>query len=475
MATGSQDDLCQGLETLFGLRNTRADWIRRQTAFSADELKDTICRTDICTITNGTLPWNIHAGHSVPLGVKVLAQIEDIINIGKSDPRCNERPRIMQMTLNDGMSDFVAVELQPWGGRISLRTVAGSKLILQATARVYRGRLLLRAADFMLLGGLAVSGNVWGVDYDAHVAEARRKAGIPDANARTLEGVLQGEGGLDVVWTGDFDDALPLNIGGIANPSLLVDEADGSGQDETNGPWGVSTPSVMTNTPTSGTMVANRVSAPDTAEGNTASNMDNSSRNEVSGVNIPEVPESESDAEAGSAMQMDSGHNGGECMTADWTQMLQVPQAPLTRLATLSTQQTTGALVSRIYTPRMEQNGSMEMDEDTMQIRVTVDDGSKLQIVRLAPALVHELTQEVVDTASGTQVRQNLRKLSGFASLTMGQDGDLVMTELTAVPRGNVDDFLKAYGDNIEARLAKFFVEGGVHSGVNCEVRLHSQ
>lgn len=218
------------LERRFGLRHVRVDWMRRQMAFSADELQVAICGADLGTITQGTSPWNVHDAHAICLGTRMLVQIEDIINIANTNSRAVERPTVMQMTLNDGYNEFVGVELEPWPNRVSLSTLPGTKIVLEPSARVMRGRMLLRERDFFVLG--SAPNNIWGQSYDSAVAEVQRDAGIPDTETNSsLARVLHGRHAQDIVQTIRSSHAstfqtnfLLQNMGGIADPSLVVDD-----------------------------------------------------------------------------------------------------------------------------------------------------------------------------------------------------------------------------------------------------------
>lgn len=223
-------DLSTELEQRFGLRNTRPDWIRRQIAFSADELRGAICGTDLGVVTLGTSPWSVNDAHGVKLGTRMLVQIDDIINIANSNPRAVNCPVVMQMTLNDGCNEFVGVELEPWPNRILLSTAPGTKIVLEPSVRVMRGRVLLRECDFFVLG--SPPNNIWGASYGNAVTKARLEAGLPDdESASSLGRVLHGQHAQDIALTirNAYSNSLPTSIlpqdmGGIADPSLVVDD-----------------------------------------------------------------------------------------------------------------------------------------------------------------------------------------------------------------------------------------------------------
>lgn len=224
------ENLSTELERRFGLRNVRPDWIRRQMAFSADELRGPICGTDLGTITLGTSPWNVCDAHAINLGTRILVQIDDIINIANANPRAANRPVVIQMTLNDGYNEFVGVELEPWPNRVSLSTVPGTKIVLEPSARVMRGRVVLRDRDFFVLG--TPPNNVWGASYQNMVSQAHRESGLPDEESGpSLARVLQGQHAQDIAQTirnvqsGSVTTSiLPQDMGGIADPSLVIDD-----------------------------------------------------------------------------------------------------------------------------------------------------------------------------------------------------------------------------------------------------------
>lgn len=220
----SQDALTRALEERFGLRNIRSEWVRRQTAFSTDVVAGPICRADICEITEGTLPWNILDAHSVQLDTKVLVQIEDVINVASSDPRSADAPRVLQLTVTDGCTDFVAVELEPLP-RLSLMTVPGTKIILHPTALVRRGRVFLTAKDFTFLG--PPSSNIWGDAYDEKVASALSAAGLHNPTASTFDSIAR-----NAVQNGDGVRAFP-DMGGIADAVRTTNDED----DDDDGFW----------------------------------------------------------------------------------------------------------------------------------------------------------------------------------------------------------------------------------------------
>lgn len=216
-----QGNLVQSLKEEYGLHNIREEWIRRQAALSLEIVKGPICRTNLCEMSTGTLPWNVLEAHSVQLGIKVLVQIEDVINIANANPRSHEAPRVLQMTLNDGAIDFVAVELQPLGGRISMKTIPGTKIMLLPSTLVQRGRLLLTASDFTFFG--SPSANLWGDGFDSQIAEALKDAGLPNPNASSFDSIARSQHGTST------RSHIPVDMGGIADaiPALDGNNEDG--------------------------------------------------------------------------------------------------------------------------------------------------------------------------------------------------------------------------------------------------------
>lgn len=208
-----QNTFQAALEQQFGLRNIRPEWFRRQTELSVAEVVGPICRSDLCQITTGTLPWNLSDAHSVQLGTKALVQIDDVINIANSDPRSTDAPRVLQLTLTDGCLDFVAVELEPLR-RLSMTTVAGTKIVLHPTALVRRGRVFLTGKDFTFLGFPASSPSsniVWGETHVQKIDAALREAGLPNPKASTFDTITRDNGQL-----------LP-DMGGIADAARIAE------------------------------------------------------------------------------------------------------------------------------------------------------------------------------------------------------------------------------------------------------------
>lgn len=477
MTTSSQDRLSHALEQQFGLRNARAEWIRRQTAFSAEELRGLICRTDLCSMSGGTFPWDVHAGHSVTLGVPTLVQVEDVINVSQADPRSAEaqgRARVLQMTLTDGSRDVVAVELEPWGGRLTVKTIPGTKLLLHASARVRRGRLVLRGADFDVLG--APPANVWGPSYDGEVAQGRSAAGLPDTRQMSLARVLEGDDprNAELVWTGDDADALPLNIGGLADPALLRDDDEnGNVANITATPvapttaasalphWTRQDPpsfalerrtggSGPTSSPYSRVQAAPLSTVPPTAAGAAPPTVgatapadvidlvdeDSISRGNHIPEEIPDVPEEMSDGEV-VEVYLDS--QGG----------LRVPPPPLGRLAEMRRSSRDGPiLVVRAYSPKAER-GLQRGDAAAML--APLDDGSAVRVVRLATSFARVLTlpagtpprpaapTDNLDNdidAEATRICTAVRGVCGFVSVAVPPDPDAmpVVTDVSATP-----------------------------------------
>lgn len=226
--TSSQTALCAALEDRFGLRNLKPDWVRRQTEFSADVLTGPICRTDICEITKGTLPWSIISAHSVQLDTKVLVQIEDVINIASADPRSMDAPRVLQFSLTDGSIDFIALELEPLSSRISMRTVPGTKLVLHPSALVRRGRVMLTEKDYTFLGSPPT--NIWGTSYSQKVSEALTAARLQNPNASSFDSIARSTTtAAGTAASGNLPIQNLPDMGGIADavPSANNEESDG--------------------------------------------------------------------------------------------------------------------------------------------------------------------------------------------------------------------------------------------------------
>lgn len=221
-AMNDQHTLKAALEQKFGLRNIRPEWLRRQTELSVNEVVGPICRSDLCQITTGTLPWNLSDAHSVQLDTKALVQIDDVINIANSDPRSSDAPRVLQLTLTDGRLDFVAVELEPLR-RLSMTTVPGTKMVLHPTALVRRGRLFLTGKDFTFLGFPASnpsSNIVWGGTHAQKIDTALREAGLPNPKASTFDTIARDNGQL-----------LP-DMGGIADAARIAGGEQEDADDE---------------------------------------------------------------------------------------------------------------------------------------------------------------------------------------------------------------------------------------------------
>ncbi|KAI0567070.1 RecQ mediated genome instability protein [Gracilaria domingensis] len=205
------------LEEGYGLRNIREDWIRRQRALSLDIVKGPITRTNLCNISTGTLPWNILEAHSIQLGVKALVQVEDIINIANANPRSHEAPRVLQLALNDGAIDFAAVELEPLGRRLSMKTIPGTKIVLLPSTYVRRGRVLLTPSDFIFFGSPPT--NLWGEHHELRIAQSLRDAGLPNPQASSFDSIARPQ------TSNGANARIPVDMGGIAD-AIITNEND---------------------------------------------------------------------------------------------------------------------------------------------------------------------------------------------------------------------------------------------------------
>eukprot|EP00737_Agarophyton_chilense_P003194 gb/GEZJ01003711.1/.p1 GENE.gb/GEZJ01003711.1/~~gb/GEZJ01003711.1/.p1 ORF type:complete len:519 (+),score=74.88 gb/GEZJ01003711.1/:901-2457(+) len=206
------------LEEQYGLRNIREEWIHRQRALSPEIVKGPISRTNLCDISRGTLPWNILQAHSVQLGVKVLVQVEDVINIANANPRSHDVPRVLQLTLNDGAIDFVAVELEPLGGRISMKTTPGTKIVLLPSTLVRRGRAFLTSSDFIFFGSPPT--NLWGEPHQQRIAQSLRDAGLPNPSDSSFDCIARPQ------VSNGIQARIPIDMGGIADAITATENED---------------------------------------------------------------------------------------------------------------------------------------------------------------------------------------------------------------------------------------------------------
>lgn len=471
----SQDRLSEALEQRFGLRNTRSDWIRRQTAFSPEELTGVICRTDICAMSHGTFPWDVHKAHAVSLGVPTLVQVEDVINVAQAEPRSADQPRVLQVTLSDGGMDVVGVEAEAWGARLSLATVPGTKLILQASARIRRGRFVLCTADINVLG--APPSNIWGAAYDSEIESSRTAAGLPNVRTTSLARVLDGDDPrhADLVWTGGAPDALPLNIGGLADPALLQDDDNGSeagvfftpasnalssvGVRNSMGP-GARTVEVQPITPPAqivsvgaDSLLPRRISGPQNTT-TIISNSPSGGDGEVidligrdSGMNVPAVVDEIPDVP-------DCASDGDDGMLAGYLDSqdgLREPMLPLLRLADITTIDGThsngcdGAIV-RAFSPKIER--SMLSASNSETVVAPLDDGTAVCVMQLALPFMRKLSapaaseenadgEAAIDVdADAARLRVAVRSLCGFFSVQAASDNDegRAITGVSATP-----------------------------------------
>lgn len=479
--------LCTRLALLYGLRNIRQEWIRRQTSFTAEELRSVICRTDLCVMSYGTLPWDVSRAHATTLGVTTLLQVDDVINIACADPRqLTSNPRVFQATLTDGEHDFVGIELEtpPSPKFAQVAAIPGAKLKVHPTARVRRGRLLLRPSDYTVLG--LPTANIWGDLYNHEIAETRQAAGLPDhaANAQASLGrVVDSDDprNATLVWTGESNDpnALPLNIGGIADPALLsaleeaengviVSQSQGLLQPQAQNqqpsqfqhlqplvPSNITSTGVSHVTPTTPAPTSSphqeppaanrsrqvaqkrariRSTNPVAAEVNTVVISDS--------MDIPDVPDS--DEEDWLAL-MGTQENGQH-----------MPKAPVERLVD------DDATLIRAYCLRINKNSACA---------TVLDDGTAMRTMKVGQGLKRQLLE--ANGADKASLSRGMQGLSGFMRVSRKtemevvdndediEDGDPFVEEVRKLPfdatgaAWDVKDWLNKYADNVEGRLVK--------------------
>lgn len=448
----SQQALSQSLNEKFGLRNVRDDWFRRQTAFSSDVLVGPICRTDLCKVSQGSLPWNILEAHSVQLNVKVLVQIEDVINIASADPRSADMPRVLQMTLTDGALDFVAVELESLGGRLSMRTVPGTKLILLPTALVRRGRILLTSKDFSFLGG--PSNNVWGDAYNERIAESLRAAGLPNPKASTFDTIASASGN----ERGNMASTSLIDMGGIADAIPSTEDNDDDDEfwaeaaaavDRSGVDVNINMLDVQSVRPSTSSDVLDRpelaenlamprsqfnpqvegempratapsqlISAEATdvvrysgadddvevvsvAPSSHSKEVQNVIINESDGdiedsLDIPEMPRCESDPSMDREKINDTGNCAYVASASDMEDIedLQTPGLPFCRFETIEVDRIEGALegIYKAYSLKTSRKTGIKMENNQVMVSALLDDGTNVQLIALRPNFAKSLT-----------------------------------------------------------------------------------
>lgn len=180
--SGATEKLAAELEQRHALRNVQDAWLRRHAAFSANALSSAIARTDIETLTRGTIAWRVRDAHNVKLGVNVLVQLEDAIDVGAAEPRGSQAKaaastRTLLLVLSDGGQEFVGVEWRPLGGTLRASATPGTKIVLDAHTRVRRGRVLLEPRFVRVLG--APPADIWGERGKTARIEALKIAGLP--------------------------------------------------------------------------------------------------------------------------------------------------------------------------------------------------------------------------------------------------------------------------------------------------------
>lgn len=171
-----------------GIHNPHNEWDSDHKDLQQTQLCRAVVDPDISTITYGGLPWKISNAHNVSLGITLLVQIEDIINIGASNPRAVTDACVLQAVLNDGAQEFIALEHRRVRQKLSMNTLAGTKLVLFADARVRRGRLLLTPDNFRVLGSPRT--DIWGTELgQMRRADALRHIGLPVPSASTFDAI----------------------------------------------------------------------------------------------------------------------------------------------------------------------------------------------------------------------------------------------------------------------------------------------
>lgn len=498
----SHHSLAVSLESRFGLRNLQDEWKRRQTGFEVDILVGPICRTDLCEITTGSLPWNILDAHSVQLNTKVLVQVEDVINIASADPRSADMPRNLQMTLTDGRTEFVGVELESLGSRISLRTVPGTKLVLLPTALVRRGRVLLTAKDFTFLG--APSANVWGPSYDKKIADTLVAAGLPNPKASTFDSITgtsgdnatrAARGGLPDM--GGIADAIPSSdefndddeefwTAAAAAADRTVAELSAVRSPETqprqtnppngeNGSRSVVTAVVSANVETSNSetrgspFVASPsdmpldephpeddimiVDSPGKVAGPTKSHktfIPDTDEDTREPIDIPEMPVFESDPAFDDAPQavnqasivIDSSSD------EEVVNILNPKALPLSRLEEMEETRVEGADMTwhRAYSVKLSRKHNIQVDKGNVVISIAVDDGTGVKLLPLRPECAQRITgiSSDRDLFQGNfeercmAIRKSTRALCGFVKVEHDDDGSFVADVVNRTPLGMV-------------------------------------
>jgi hypothetical protein len=166
------------LASRFGLRNASSSFLRQTSHFGLDNMVNPLASRDISDMCQGTIPFSVDKAHAITLGVPCLVQVEDVLNIASDDPRSRSTPSTLLFRLTDGRQSFGAIELVPFGGRLSVKTTPGAKLRLGASTLIRRGQIMLTPEHVELVGWANATGNVWGTEYEAKVSDALRRAGL---------------------------------------------------------------------------------------------------------------------------------------------------------------------------------------------------------------------------------------------------------------------------------------------------------
>ena len=173
-----------------GIWNLRNEWVKehQNLSRSLQRLNSVVVATDISLITRGGLQWPVRNAHNTKLGVPLLVQVEDIINVAVSNPRASTGACVLQAVLSDGGQEFVAVEYRDLKGKLSIRTLPGSKVLLSASTPIRRGRVLLTPDSVRVLGSPRF--DIWGPKLASmRRADALREAGLPVPAASTFDSI----------------------------------------------------------------------------------------------------------------------------------------------------------------------------------------------------------------------------------------------------------------------------------------------
>lgn len=468
----AQPALTNALQDQYGLRNIRPQWIRRQSVLSFDIIKAPITRTDLSEISAGTLPWNITQAHSVQLRVKALVQVHDVINIANANPRSNQPPRVLQFSMSDGATEFVAVEFTPLGARLSLHTLPGTKIVLLPSALVRRGRVMLTASDFEFFG--APSANIWGSAYQRQIDNALGEAALPNPSHSSFDSIVASRGGQNGA------PVIPVHMGGIADAIPATQRASAQGEDdaEDDGFWAHAvqiadrnlnasvanpTPALpQTNAVAHARALPQQRAAPmvidiedlpvdcvyetpqspphqDVVMHHAQPQHGFNSADHVPDTDIVEIPSTpvfESDAVA--QQQSQPASQGDDILN-----MLQPPSLPFSRLAAATTNvQPNGTTLHRVYSIKTARKVVVQYNGDKLVLFAQLDDGTAIELLPLHPQLAGDITgleteseQFRADVENGyVRMRTAIRGIHGFIQVHNGADGAHVISVTKGVP-----------------------------------------